>query len=81
MNQFEDLKAMLISQCELASLEMIDESHLHVNHQQYQAKKAYLRIIVTPKNKVNRLLLHRKILQLAFDFMPIHALSIQINTL
>jgi stress-induced morphogen len=80
MNQFNDLTTMLIKACDLKSLKVTDESHLHANHQQFQAKKAYLRMIVTPHQKVNRLALHRKILQLAFDFMPIHALSIQINT-
>ncbi|UTC24917.1 hypothetical protein MMH89_01980 [Candidatus Comchoanobacter bicostacola] len=61
--------------------QIIDESALHTQHKSFQEHKAYLKIIITMSGPIHRISIHRQIKQIAFNLMPIHALSIKINNI
>ncbi|MDC3180718.1 BolA family transcriptional regulator [Gammaproteobacteria bacterium] len=80
MSQFKALADQIKTECNLASIEIIDESYLHRHHQQYQKGKAHLKLVLTPIAPFNRLSLHRKIMKIAFSHMPLHAVAIKIQS-
>ena len=63
------------------TIQMVDESHLHHTHKQYQSTKAYLLIKLQHAIRPKRIENHRVIYQIveAHCPIPIHALRIQIS--
>lgn len=61
-------------------IEVFDDSYLHYTHQSYQAKKAYIRILL-PSQRNNRVEFQRKVMKLVAQIsnQPIHSIEIVSN--
>ena len=63
---------------QITGITILDESHLHQTHSQYQATKAYLKIYMPRPHHLSRIALHRLVMQYAQEAcnQPIHAIAI-----
>jgi stress-induced morphogen len=62
-------------------VKVLDESYKHLTHQNFQNRKAYLKIII-PIKVSNRLQFHRKVMKIATEHcnQSIHAIEIHIQS-
>ena len=84
MNRKQRINNLLVNQLKDYSIEIIDNSHLHKNHNGFNGKdETHIKIILINKNnfKLDRINLHRKINQiLKNEFnQGLHSLEIKIN--
>ena len=84
MNRKQRINSLLLNEFKEFSIEIIDNSHLHKGHNNFNGlEETHIKIILKRKNplEINRLEIHRKINELInkeFN-LGLHSIEIEIN--
>ncbi len=84
MNRKQRILKLLLKQFDQFSINIVDNSHLHVGHNKFDgSNETHMQILLSSKTskKINRLEIHKKIntlLKNEFD-IGLHSLEIKIN--
>tara|TARA_B100001123_G_C15259931_1_gene1006199 strand:- start:1379 stop:1630 length:252 start_codon:yes stop_codon:yes gene_type:complete len=83
MDFFEAVKEKINNKIKPESIILIDNSHLHSKHKQFDINKYHLKIIIKSKKLKNmdKIMAHKEIFSILKNEMreKIHALEIEIN--
>ena len=84
MNRKQRINNLLLNHLKEFSIEILDNSHLHINHNNFDGTgETHIKIILEKRKevKIDRLNLHRKINELLkYEYeLGMHSLEIKIN--